>query len=361
MKKWFVIALLLVAVAVDAADCNHIRIGVIRWEGMDGDASYVGRKSSEALSDPKWRSRVPDYAQTRSGGKNGYFIDGATPQVLKRDNEIAKKAGIDYWAFLYFPRGDSKRPGLDTYLSVADEQHSPKFALIVSTQHIFSENQAEVRADLARLLTSKLQFKDANDKAVVFLFLKKDFKGRFEANESRTVAEIKSFFSAVGNRSGYQLIVMGNLPEMSAFVARKIGADAISAYAVPGNQKGGRFQDLSRENEQFLNKLKEQNLPVVPLITTGKDPRPRFDTYVEGSKNMYPRKVWYEPGTARELAQHFSNSITWIRRNSQAVLGCLAIVYAWNEFDEGGWLAPTLGLGTSRIDAVGEVLKDRNR
>src|SRR5450759_571230 len=31
-------------------------------------------------------------------------------------------------------------------------------------------------------------------------------------------------------------------------------------------------------------------------------------------------------------------------------------MYAWNEFDEGGWICPTLGNNTSRLDAIGKVL-----
>jgi len=39
------------------------------------------------------------------------------------------------------------------------------------------------------------------------------------------------------------------------------------------------------------------------------------------------------------------------------------LIYAWNEFDEGGWLVPALppphGEGTARIDALRKVLVGR--
>jgi len=35
------------------------------------------------------------------------------------------------------------------------------------------------------------------------------------------------------------------------------------------------------------------------------------------------------------------------------------IIYAWDENDEGGWLVPTLGEGTARLDALAKVLKDK--
>jgi hypothetical protein len=34
------------------------------------------------------------------------------------------------------------------------------------------------------------------------------------------------------------------------------------------------------------------------------------------------------------------------------------IIYAWNEFDEGGWICPTISEGTSRLDAISKVLKE---
>jgi hypothetical protein len=41
------------------------------------------------------------------------------------------------------------------------------------------------------------------------------------------------------------------------------------------------------------------------------------------------------------------------------------LIYAWNEFDEGGWLCPTLSADgapdTSRIEALGSVLRDHCR
>lgn len=33
-----------------------------------------------------------------------------------------------------------------------------------------------------------------------------------------------------------------------------------------------------------------------------------------------------------------------------------AIIYAWNEYDEGGWLSPMLYGGSARIDSVGKMI-----
>ena len=69
---------------------------------------------------------------------------------------------------------------------------------------------------------------------------------------------------------------------------------------------------------------------------------------------------YYETATAEELADHVRNMLQWIRGHRHVTEANLAIIYAWNENDEGGWLVPTLGEGTSRLDAVERVLRPGN-
>ncbi len=33
------------------------------------------------------------------------------------------------------------------------------------------------------------------------------------------------------------------------------------------------------------------------------------------------------------------------------------LIYAWDEFSEGGWICPTLSEGTARLDAIRGVLR----
>jgi hypothetical protein len=69
-----------------------------------------------------------------------------------------------------------------------------------------------------------------------------------------------------------------------------------------------------------------------------------------------------KPFTAEECAQALKEALDFVAANPQACPANSVIIYAWNEFDEGGWLCPTLGANgkpdTSRIEAVGKILRE---
>ena len=51
-------------------------------------------------------------------------------------------------------------------------------------------------------------------------------------------------------------------------------------------------------------------------------------------------------------------------KNKIAANAQCALIYAWNEHDEGGWLCPTLYEGSARIEAVGKMIrsfKEKNK
>jgi hypothetical protein len=52
--------------------------------------------------------------------------------------------------------------------------------------------------------------------------------------------------------------------------------------------------------------------------------------------------------------------VDWLKANPSSAQAQMAIIYAWNEHDEGGWLTPTLAEGSARLDAIGKVLRQDN-
>jgi hypothetical protein len=83
--------------------------------------------------------------------------------------------------------------------------------------------------------------------------------------------------------------------------------------------------------------------------------------------NPVPWEAWQKPGegldrfyqTPRpdELAAHLERSLRWVEGHPEATPARVVLIYAWNEFDEGGWICPTLEHGSDRLDAIGKVLK----
>jgi hypothetical protein len=92
---------------------------------------------------------------------------------------------------------------------------------------------------------------------------------------------------------------------------------------------------------------------------SGWDRRPRVERPVpweQWQKAGEGLEEFYEPATPRELADHLNRALNWVRTNPDAAPADAVLVYAWNENDEGGWLVPTRGEGTARLDAIGRLL-----
>ena len=97
---------------------------------------------------------------------------------------------------------------------------------------------------------------------------------------------------------------------------------------------------------------------MVPLATAGWDPRPRIETPTPW--HDYGSAAYYHaPPTPQELAQHLQAALDWLKAHPQTAVANAVLIYAWNEFDEGGWLATTLAEGAARLDAIQGVLSKR--
>jgi len=149
-------------------------------------------------------------------------------------------------------------------------------------------------------------------------------------------------------------------PQQGKKWAEALGCDAISSY-VAGLGKGVIPYARMVENlEHFWEECRRTGAQVVPIVVTGWDPRPRVEKPMPwgspyGSHDGEVDRS--EPATPAAIADHLRRGLRWLETHRHAAPAQAAIIYAWNEFDEGGWLAPTLSEGTARLDAVAGVLR----
>jgi hypothetical protein len=102
--------------------------------------------------------------------------------------------------------------------------------------------------------------------------------------------------------------------------------------------------------EDRWNRDKTFGLDVVPLLSAGADTRPRI---INGK---YPANGWSQEPTPDELGRHVTQALHWVDSNPGVDPARLFLIYAWNEFDEGGWICPTLYNGADRLDAIRKAL-----
>jgi hypothetical protein len=270
------------------------------------------------------------------------------------DQEIfyAKYAGIDYWAFCWYPLGSGLDTARNLYLS-SSLKNDINWCVILGT------NPFDLERDGKWLLE---RFKDSNYQKV--------FNGRplvyvFSSSSpglNKITLGIKNMCRDAQSPQPY-IVAMEFSSGNAATAADSIGADAISCYAstfdyVSGDQFGGRpyIATVSKSDAAGWEKYSLTGKQLVPWVTTGWSPKPRIERSVSWN-TYYKSNGWAMDGTPEELAENIQNALTWVKNHKNVTEANTILVYAWNEFDEGGWLCPTLGNNTNRLDAIKTILK----
>ena len=87
----------------------------------------------------------------------------------------------------------------------------------------------------------------------------------------------------------------------------------------------------------------ETGKAVIPLFTMGWDPAPRIERPVPWVS--YKAKRYAGPAVASDLEAEAIRLRAWMRDNAASCPTGHVLVFAWNEFEEGGWICPNVGAG----------------
>lgn len=342
-----------------AAEPARVVVGAIRWDAWHGDASTVGLTVEKTLAPARWHYRLPFYGKVV--GENVVEVRGNTREIMDREIDYAHAAGLDYWAFVIYPEDNALSQGLHLYLA-SEKKSRIKFCLNLQGGWEAGGGPTAWPGKLARYIR---YFKEPsyqtvlNGRPLVYLYSVEGLvgPGKFEdwAAVRTAFDALRAAVIAAGMPSPY-IVAQGWSPDTLKEQAATLGLDAIGAYASSGGAKAGSYADLARHTEHRWDGFKAVGEPVIPLVTTGWDMRPRVETPVPWVKGG-DMEQYYEAPKPAELATHLKQAITWCREHPEAAEARTILIYAWNEFDEGGWLCPTLKEGSARLEAIGRVLK----
>jgi hypothetical protein len=127
---------------------------------------------------------------------------------------------------------------------------------------------------------------------------------------------------------------------------------------IPGYRAGSEahpYAELASHHERFWTGSPEQ--PYMPAVIAGWDKRPWERPSGEDAG-------WYFPdNTPAQFAAHVQRAITWMDEHPDSTPAeRIVMVYAWNEYGEGGYLAPTTGdPGARRLVALSEAVDGPDR
>ncbi|MGW3955387.1 hypothetical protein ACWEKM_31645 [Streptomyces sp. NPDC004752] len=272
--------------------------------------------------------------------------DATLQGVMDQEIQYAKKAGIDYWAFVYYPQQPLAR-ARELYLS---NEHKGDVNWCAVLDGNFTGNYA---ANLPHLVA---QFSEPNYQRVL--------DGRplvyfFTTATVDWVAKMRAACSQAGLPDPY-IVVMAWTAQGAAATKTAVGADAVSRYAT-GMQNGQPYSNLANAEASLWDQYAAAAGEVVPTVSTGWDKRPRYDYPLSWEPNYTGFKdEWTQQATPKEIAAHLRGAVSWNNTHPDNASANTVLIYAWNEFDEGGWICPTLfeikGAGRPlRLDAIAQV------
>ena len=343
------------------AAADPIAVGAIRWDAWQAPGAPTTAAVERSLSPPHYRHRLPFFARIAPDG--AVAIDGGTQAVMDQEIALAGEAGLGFWAFVGYPRESAMSAGLKLYLASA-RRGALRFCMLselVQWGYARDGGSAVLDWHLELLRHPDCQRVAGGRPHYLLGFLSDRLVAeRWGGVEALRAAVDRFRARAVASGAGDPYLVLLGRPEPAARFAAALGADALGAYALNGAEAAAPYAALAGLAERHWDEFAATGFGVLPTVMSGWDRRPRIEHPV-------PWEAWQRPGAGldrfyeaprpEELSAPLRRCLDWIEAHPRAATARAALVYAWNENDEGGWLVPTLPFDTSRLDAVRRVLR----
>ena len=331
---------------------EHTTIGAIRWDAYNitgESSSFVSNQVARALS------AFPENAPFFSVYENGKIsFKKPTREQFDIEAKLASDAGIDYFAYCWYKNSSD--------MAYAREQH------------LLSQYKNKIKMCAIIGVTA---YDDETLKSLADA-MKDDYYLKFD---NRPVVYVYDAFKIDASIINKLAVFMkdANITEVPYYIgmAHKVSPFIINCLTQKGIDAVGAYACIQRENvEPFKSHAKNvmeengeryqyyENIDIVPLISCGRDSRPRIKNPVSWAGN-YGGKYIVQP-TFDELYEHASKVIKGLAEEKKNVPNT-ALIYAWNEHDEGAWCCPTLNLGDSKkmntlfLDALKKAIKDNKK
>jgi len=332
---------------------DFVKVGAIRWDAWVGDRWSAGLEIERILSgipqrDPHaaattdYHFRVPWFGVIQPDNKVlARYSDMLT---VEREIRYAKAAGIDYWAPVWYGDQNSEGGALHRNLWVKSLQRNA-----LQWCHTFDGNfrgavgdwttpaQKKLIADMVAIdFKSDAYVKTKSGRPVFYIH---------DADAGYSVCVRALYAECAAQGIPEPFVVIGTFSQNTEVinqVADACRASGISSYVVAGNNDITYAENSKMERERW-SVWNNCNGVAIPTVTAGWDNRPRYFCGCPWYKNIEDlRNSWIQYPTPVELQQQVVEAIEFSKSNHKATDFKSIMIYAWNEYDEGGFIAPTL-------------------
>ena len=256
--------------------------------------------------------------------------------IMERQIDLAADHGIAFFAFCWYWNKDRQKletqpmhTGLHLFLK-AKNNHRMKFCLLVANHQGFLFHGADEWKAAAQQWLPYLnhpQHVTVDGKPLVIVF-----------NPRNGDTEGFAGVQAAARKAGLPGVAIAGCGGGQA----NIGFTHTTHYNIVPGYAGGseprKYGELVQAHQRAWRGSREQ--PYLPTLSVGWDKRPW-----EGDRGLGQAPGWYFPDrTPGQFATALESAVEWMDRHpEQTAAERIVLLYAWNEFGEGGYLAPTKG------------------
>jgi hypothetical protein len=345
-----------------AATCaSQVRLGALRWDAWYAPDSVIGKATETTLGPSAYHFRLPFFAKVKAD--QTVRIDGNRPEIMAQEIAYAEQAGLSFWAFDAYDPDDIMSNALHLYLK-SPQKSRINFCMMAEAGRWAQSKVADWHV---KLMADPAYEKVLGGRPLYFLAFLDDKAIQRVWGGLAGLKKVLDRFRAQIRQAGLKnpyITLLGYNAAGTARYAKAIGCDAIGSYAVNNNRRAAPFSRLAEEAQQLWQAQAATGRAVVPIITTGFDQRPRIENPVPWAKNRNKdtrdmMNIYYETAEPEEIESEVAACLKWMAGNRRSVPAQTALVYAWNENDEGGWLIPTYPDDSRRLQAVARALCGR--
>lgn len=276
--------------------------------------------------------------------------------IMERQIDLAADNGVDFFLFCWYWRDNQgpinkdaiARSSLHTSLNLylkARNKDRVKFALLVANHQggeILGTENWKTATQYWMSYFKDPQHVTVNGKPLIVLF---DPKG-----VTTTDLEVMQHVSKEAGLPGLAIAGCNVEPNQAGFTHRT------HYNVVPGYAAGSEahpYDTLMEATKKQWRGTSQQHY--IPQLTVGWDKRPW-----EGPQGLNQKEGWYYPNRTPEQFKTFlEDAIKWMDEHpDETTKERIALVYAWNELGEGGYLVPTKGdPEASYLDVIKQVTR----
>lgn len=295
------------------------------WSGQNSDPYMRSKNAPSHLNSKlllKYDSRKPIW---------GWRDDDLS--IMEKQIDLASENGIDFFSFCWYWQDNksafseskteslSINSGIELFMR-AQNRHKMKFSIMIANhggyEIVGKENYKKLIEYLEKKFFSDPQYLCIDNCPVLTFF-----------NSSAVLPHLKlmnTTLQEIGYNGLFSISCNNNNNAFSSHCWYNI-----KKIPIPLLDKEYTYQELTEHVKSVWNKW-YNNSEIAPLVMAGWDRRPW-----EQNENS----TYYINRTPILFRNHFQDAIDYIRRNKPK--SPIIMIYAWNEFGEGGYLVPTVG------------------